>query len=190
MTGNNFLYFEIEWSGSSWLPESLLYIIVKFSDMWGMKQGRSLQDWLRANRRPLVWADSDDSGMLMDPYVDWYGFDGQQYIVEDDRTYFNGQWKPGAKFADVFGGAPPHIKMQYRNYFTKDVCDNDEKDPGDDHDEEDDDDGNDDDGNDDDDDDDDGNDADDDDDDCDYYDGNCDHEDENGNKESNEDDIR
>jgi hypothetical protein len=73
VTGNNFLYFEIEWSGSSWLPESLLYVITKFSEMWSKSTGRALQDWLRAKRRPLIWADGNDSGMLMDPYVDWYG---------------------------------------------------------------------------------------------------------------------
>ena len=65
----NLLYFEIEWSGNCWLPESLLYIVPKFSELWGTSIGLQLQNWMYQNRRPLVWADGDDSGMIVDPVV-------------------------------------------------------------------------------------------------------------------------
>ena len=65
----NYLYFELEWSGNCWLPESLLYVVPKYSELWGTKLGASLQTWMYNNRRPLVWADGDDSGMLIDPTV-------------------------------------------------------------------------------------------------------------------------
>ena len=65
----NLLYFEIEWSGNCWLPESLLYIVPKFSELWGTALGLQLQSWMYNNRRPLVWADGDDSGMVIDPVV-------------------------------------------------------------------------------------------------------------------------
>lgn len=44
-----FPYFEIEWMGNAWLPESILYILVKFSSagggegLWGTQLGAQLQ---------------------------------------------------------------------------------------------------------------------------------------------------
>ena len=54
---------------AGWLPESLLYVVAKYSDLWGTALGASLQQWMYQNRRPLLWADGDDSAMLIDPTV-------------------------------------------------------------------------------------------------------------------------
>lgn len=57
-------YFEIILSGNGWLPESLLYLIVVFDDLWGTEQGTKLKLWLLRNQRPLVWANGDYTGEL------------------------------------------------------------------------------------------------------------------------------
>ena len=44
-SGNSYCYFEIEWSGSSWLPEALLYIIAKATGKdgtFGTEEGKAL----------------------------------------------------------------------------------------------------------------------------------------------------
>jgi hypothetical protein len=136
--GKSYCYFEIEWSGSAWLPESLLYIIAKAGDtgvgkglgLFGTAEGAALQTWMQKSARPLVWADGDHSGILLDPVVDWYGYNGQKYIVDADRTFWNSAWKAKTVFATLYSSATSHLKMEYRSYFTKDICDNDEKDPG------------------------------------------------------------
>jgi hypothetical protein len=51
-SGAKYCYFEIEWSGSSWLPESLLYIIAKASStggegLFGKQQGLALESWMQ-----------------------------------------------------------------------------------------------------------------------------------------------
>ena len=72
--------FELEWFGTVWLPEDLHYVVIKFSTSdggepwqasgaWGTDAGRELQAFMKAHRRPLLWADSDDSGWLIDPVV-------------------------------------------------------------------------------------------------------------------------
>jgi hypothetical protein len=67
-------YFEIEFSANAWLPEALLYITVKYYDIFSTDNGRWIQDWMKRNKRPLIWADNDTSGMLLDPYV------GKRYL--------------------------------------------------------------------------------------------------------------
>jgi hypothetical protein len=136
-SGSHYCYFEIEWSGSSWIPEALLYIIAKASaskgqpsGLFGTTEGRSLEDWMRTCRRPLVWADGDKSGMLLDPYVDYLGYNGQKYIVDADRTFWASAWAAKTPFTTLYSSAVSHMKMEYRSYFTKDICDSDEKDPG------------------------------------------------------------
>jgi hypothetical protein len=133
-TGANYCYFEVEWSGSAWLPESLLYIIAKAGNLdeqhtglFGTQQGSALQTWMQKSRRPLVWADGDNSGMLLDPVVDWLGYNGKKYIVDADRTFWTNAWKANTSFPTLYSSAASHLKMEYRSYFTKDICENDEK---------------------------------------------------------------
>ena len=86
-----FPYFEIGWSGNAWFPESLMYIIPKFSDIWGTSDGVFLQQWCKQNRRPLVWADGDNSGMLLDPFVNSLDYEGNQsYITPAMAAAFTG----------------------------------------------------------------------------------------------------
>ena len=60
--GGAFPYFELEWFGSVWLPEDLLYTTVKFaasgtaSGVFGTDLGKALQSFMRASGRPLLWA--------------------------------------------------------------------------------------------------------------------------------------
>jgi hypothetical protein len=136
-SGKSDCYFEIEFSGSSWVPESLLYIIVKAgksvgqpNGLFGTTEGRTLEDWMRTSRRPLVWADGDHSGMLLDPYVDWLGFNGKKYIVDADRTFWATAWTSKTPFTTLYSTAVSHLKMEYRSYFTKEICDKDENSPG------------------------------------------------------------
>jgi hypothetical protein len=124
-------YWELEWSGSAWLPESLLYIIARYTDMWGKTSGRQMQSWMRGNKRPLVWADSDDSGMLLDPMVNWLGYDaGSPYITDTDKQYFESNWAKPPGFAVLYKGASLDIRFSLRNWFQKDLCNGDESDPG------------------------------------------------------------
>ena len=59
---NSIPYFELEWFGNVWLPEDVLYILVKFSPVdgapgvWGTPIGKTLEDFMRTHRRPLLWA--------------------------------------------------------------------------------------------------------------------------------------
>jgi hypothetical protein len=119
--GTNFVYYEIEWAGSAWLPESLLYIIAKYDHMWGKKNGVDLQQWMLDNQRPLVWSNSDNSGMLMDPVVDWYGYDQSKYITNADRSYFLAEWgtvptkdTSDALWAKLYAGAQSYTQLEYR----------------------------------------------------------------------------
>jgi hypothetical protein len=135
--GTNFVYFEIEWAGAAWLPESLLYIIAKYDHMWGNNDGYELQEWMLDNQRPLVWSNSDNSGMLMDPVVDWYGYDKGPVITPADKKYFLDNWAsvptPGngkAMWTALYNGAQTHTQLEYRSWYTKTICDADEKDPG------------------------------------------------------------
>ena len=115
-------YFEVEWSGNCWLPEGLLYIIPLFSAMWGEDDGRNLQTWMKANKRPLVWANGDDSGMLVDPSV-WMNVAGPELnITTDIVNKFNSLWAPGASFGDVFKAMPPELHFHLPSYVSKDAC--------------------------------------------------------------------
>lgn len=59
---SDFFYFEVEFSGNAWLPESLHYVIAYYNGLWGREEGSKLQKWLKVNKRPLIWAAGDDSG--------------------------------------------------------------------------------------------------------------------------------
>jgi hypothetical protein len=122
-------YWELEWSGSAWLPESLLYIISLYSQMWGKQSGRQMQAWMRDNKRPLVWANGDNSGMLLDPVVNWLGYDGAPYITDADQKYFESSWT-ASTWATLFKGASDNVKFSLRDWFHKDLCTADEADPG------------------------------------------------------------
>jgi len=74
-------YYEIMVAGNVWLPEDMLYGLAKHSDVdyytgtvrhmgqWGNAAGTQLRAFLKEAGRPLIWADSDDSEMLIDPTV-------------------------------------------------------------------------------------------------------------------------
>jgi hypothetical protein len=93
--GGSYFYFEVEWAAACWLPENLLYIVAKFDKLWGTPEGVELQQWSIVNRRPLVWADGDDSGMLIDPVVDQLATPaGKSFVTAQMVQTFKALWMP------------------------------------------------------------------------------------------------
>jgi len=130
-TTDGFWYFEAQWMGNAWLPEALLYIIGKFSTngggskMWYTTLGSKLQNWLRDHGRPLIWADGDDSGMVIDAYV------GNIYSVPisaNDMTDFLSHWHSGASFPDLYKKTPTKLHLHLRAYDYRHLCEDAEKD--------------------------------------------------------------
>ena len=122
----NLFYFEVEFSGNAWLPECLLYIVPLFSTMWGNAAGRQLQTWARANGRPLVWADGDSSGMLIDPVVNQVA--AQVNVTAGMAAAFNAAWEKTpalTNFTELFDASDPALQFFLPSYTKKDVCDND-----------------------------------------------------------------
>jgi hypothetical protein len=114
-------------SATAWLPEALLYVTVKYWDLFATDNGQWIRDWMKDNKRPLVWADDDTSGMLLDPYVG-------NYLPYQADSNFKAKWDNGGpakgdKFDDLFRSCGNQIKLDFREYFNKRACsDQEEKD--------------------------------------------------------------
>jgi hypothetical protein len=139
-------YYEIMVAGNVWLPEDLLYGIAKHSDVdyenavrhmgqWGNAAGSELRAFLRQTGRPLLWADDDDSEMLIDPTV---GHIAGGRITAADVAAWESSWQSltdlapveqAARFSELVSSAPPHLKFRFSSWETRDACAQEELDP-------------------------------------------------------------
>ena len=139
-------YYEIMVAGNVWLPEDVLYGLAKHSDMdcntdvrhmgqWGTAAGGQLRAFMQAAGRPLIWADSDDSEMLIDPTVgnivggritaaDIAGWEALGKSLTDltplEQAY---------RFYGLAESAPPHLKLRCPLWATRNACAQEELDP-------------------------------------------------------------
>jgi hypothetical protein len=66
---------------------------------------------MKRNKRPLIWADNDTSGMLIDPYVGNVNVD-----TTADKQIFSTQWNAGGQssghyFSELYGKCTKAIKL-------------------------------------------------------------------------------
>ena len=121
LTTPSMLYFEIDWSGNCWLPESLLYTLPKFSALWGTELGQFVREWSINSRRPLIWADGDDSGMLIDPIVNQLA--NASYVSADDVATFNTLWsQPRVGFDQLFRAVGDGLHFKLPSYYDRHIC--------------------------------------------------------------------
>jgi hypothetical protein len=130
----SFPYFEIEWAGNAWLPDALMYVIPKFSNqtvggkqlngVWATDQGTYLRNWCKLSQVPLVWADGDNSGMLLDPFVNQKILEeGEMYITDDMVDTFQAQWaKKTVSFATLLTSSDKALHMYLPTYENRQVC--------------------------------------------------------------------
>ena len=121
--------------GNAWLPEDLLYGIAKFADgltkyngkfagLFGSVQGKAAQDFLRRNHRPLVWSNSDDGKMLLDPIVGQSVLAGAR-ITDADIELFTKIWTTRAtalQWTALVAKAPAHLKLSLPSWLTRTAC--------------------------------------------------------------------
>lgn len=115
-----FPYFEVEMAANCWLPDGLLYIIPLYHKMWGNNYGEWLQAWATANRLPLVWADGDDSGMILDPMVNQLS---SPQVTSAMTAKFASLWKTtGRSFKEVYDAVDPALRFELPSYLKRDIC--------------------------------------------------------------------
>lgn len=132
-------YFEVMADGNVWLPEDLLTAIAKYSSdpyskapgLWGTALGERLQKWMRAHKRPLIWADGENSAMLLDPVVDSLsggGSNGSRFS-EQDRQLFTTAWSQSVaghpeerNFAWLAAHAGPHLHLSWPSWQQRHAC--------------------------------------------------------------------
>ena len=109
-------------AANCWLPEGLLYTIAKFSTMWGKDLGLWLQEWSAKNKRPLVWSDGDDSGMILDPVVNQLsGTPGT--INTTAQARFKAMWNVSKlSFSSLLSATSPALHFELQNYYKRDIC--------------------------------------------------------------------
>jgi len=128
---DKFPYFEYEHFGACQLPEDLLYMIMKFSTgdggqgYWGKDLGKQAQQFLSAHNRPMVWGDTEDGGMIIDPTVGNI-FGGR--ITAADKADFEQKWSQGISFKELYDSVPNHLKFFYRSWDKKAACEVEEAD--------------------------------------------------------------
>ena len=137
-------YFEVMVSGNVLLPEDLDFIIAEYSGnapgqqspglgppgLWGTPLGDRLRNWLREHNRPLIWSDSLDGPMLIDPLVGAIG--GASYrITQADRDLFQKDRNPWAagSFEELAAEAAPHLHFFWPSYLNRTQCEAAESDP-------------------------------------------------------------
>ena len=111
-------------AANCWLPDGLLYIIPLFSKMWGNKHGLWLQTWAKQNHVPLIWADGDDSGMLIDPIV---GQVDSPTISSAMVDAWNDRWKSGGTFAELFAASDEALQFRLPSFFEWHLCEDAER---------------------------------------------------------------
>ena len=128
-------YFEVMTNGNVWLPEDLVQVNAKFASeignqamgLFGTKLGDELRMWMTRNNRPVIWVDSLNSSMLIDPEVasKISGFSGRGKITEDDRKLFSEAWsRPvwNASFEGLAQEAAPHLHLKWQSWFDRAAC--------------------------------------------------------------------
>merc|ERR1712048_599529 len=83
---------------------------------------------MKRNKRPLIWANCDDSGMLLDPKVGQHFLSGGTQITQSDIDYFEKNWNTPVPWEDFRKGASKHLQFRYLNYFERAACADAEKD--------------------------------------------------------------
>ena len=115
-----FPYFEVEMAANCWLPDGLLYIVPLHSKMWGNSYGKWLQAWATSNRLPLVWADGDDSGMILDPMVNQLV---SPQVTPKMLDAFETLWNdPKSTFKQLYDAVDPALRFELPSYLKRDVC--------------------------------------------------------------------
>eukprot|EP01051_Picozoa_sp_SAG22_P014117 SAG22_NODE_1669_length_3849_cov_3.221333_2_plen_339_part_00 len=121
-------YFEVMADGNVWLPEDVLAMIAIHSNgpnqeqsVWGTVLGKKLQDWNRQHKRPLIWADGDDTAMLLDPTVDGLatvdrnGNKTSRFTDKDRRLFVEG-WANGQGFGWLVNRSSPHLHLTWPSW--------------------------------------------------------------------------
>ena len=109
-------YTEIELMGNFYLPESLAYVNPLFSALWGKPFGRKLKLWSQSSGRPLIWANGDASGMLLDP---WVGQVNGSYITPAMAEDWRRSWDdPGLTWESLYAKAPAELRFHLPDYYV------------------------------------------------------------------------
>ena len=94
-----------------------------------MGQGarQELQDWNRKHKRPLIWADGDDTAMLLDPTVDGLAAVDRNgtrtsRFTDNDRQLFKNGWTSGHDFAWLASMAGPHLHLKWPSWYKRHIC--------------------------------------------------------------------
>ncbi len=80
---------------------------------------------MRKNKRPLLWADSDNSGIIIDPYVNAIA---DCKITQSDVDKFMAQWDAKPDFKTFAQTQPAYMQFEFQSYPKKFICDTIEKD--------------------------------------------------------------
>ena len=121
-----FPYFELQWFGNSWLPDSLLTIVAKFDGdgggegIFGKTIGTQLRDVMASSRTPLLWSNGDSTGSIIDPSVcSIVGISCSQA----DTDAFNEAWEEkGTTFATLYSKISPQLQFNFLNYYNQKIC--------------------------------------------------------------------
>ena len=124
--------------GNALLPEDLLYMVVRFSNLqdysglhhnglWATAQGSQLRGWMRANRRPLLWAEDEFGVLLIDPWVGNASLEGGRITAADVRLFERLWLKYGPtptadQFAELVAATPARLKLTLPSWQTRQAC--------------------------------------------------------------------
>uniref|UniRef100_A0A7S3C1T2 Uncharacterized protein n=1 Tax=Haptolina ericina TaxID=156174 RepID=A0A7S3C1T2_9EUKA len=131
-------YYEVMTIGNALLPEDLLYMVVRFSNLqdysglhhnglWATAQGSQLRGWMRANRRPLLWAEDEFGVLLIDPWVGNASLEGGRITAADVRLFERLWLKYGPtptadQFAELVAATPARLKLTLPSWQTRQAC--------------------------------------------------------------------
>ena len=88
--------------------------------MWGNQYGQWLQQWSAKNNRPVVWADGDSSGMVLDPVVNQVG---GTYITTAMSQQFEAHFRnKSLSFADLYAAVDDALKFELPTWYKKSIC--------------------------------------------------------------------
>lgn len=94
-------------------------LTIKTEGMWGTLLAAKLRARLSTGlKRPLVWADSSTSAMLIDPIVG--GIAGDR-ITAGDIALFR-KWKLADGFAQLAARAAKHLHLYHLTWKNRQVC--------------------------------------------------------------------
>eukprot|EP01065_Artemidia_motanka_P053514 TRINITY_DN9948_c0_g1_i1.p1 TRINITY_DN9948_c0_g1~~TRINITY_DN9948_c0_g1_i1.p1 ORF type:complete len:592 (+),score=71.28 TRINITY_DN9948_c0_g1_i1:85-1860(+) len=113
--------------GTVQLPENLLYQIARYGKIWGTPYASSLRDILHGFGRPLVWANNDTSGMIIDgSRRGVFGDPGDPRsspVTEETERLFAELWKYNLSWDEFYDRVPKELRLTYPSYYgTRVVC--------------------------------------------------------------------